>query len=79
MCHVLYKDVVCREMKRPRAGMAFAPARGNEGGLLPRREAGAKGCGSANSATAIDSALICVGLLGALPMQRNNGQKTTDF
>jgi hypothetical protein len=37
------------------------------------------GHGGANLAATIDSGLIYVGLMGALPTQTNNGQKTVDF
>jgi hypothetical protein len=43
------------------------------------RVAGATGHGDANSAAAIDSGLLCVRPLGALPTQMDIGQKTADI
>jgi hypothetical protein len=77
-----------RETKGRRAGTAFSPHAGSggretasEGGKAGNgwREAGAAGCGDANSTVTIDSGLICVRPLGALPTQTDSGQTMTDF
>jgi hypothetical protein len=52
---------------------------GNGEDCLPARQVGAAGRGNAYSVAAIDSAVICVGPLGALPTQVDMSFKTTDF
>jgi hypothetical protein len=83
----LIKDTVGRKLKAgtrktaAHTGTTFSlggkPAGGNN--LLLRWEAGAAVHGGANFVAAIDSSLICIGPLGALPTQTDNGQKTADL